>query len=101
MTPKTRVYIVDDHPVFRHGLKQVIESDLQFELVGEAGDDATALVEIKQTKPTVVIMDVRFPKRGGLELIKELRGVQPFPAFIMLTMNGEEATFNAAMDAGA
>ena len=101
MTEKTRVYIVDDHPVFRRGLRQVIESDLQFELVGEAGDDATALAEIKQTKPTVVIMDVRFPKRGGLELIRELRGSQPLPAFIMLTMNGEEATFNAAMDAGA
>jgi len=66
MDPKTSVYIVDDHPVFRRGLRQVIEGDSQFELTGEAGDDATALVEIKRTKPAVVIVDVRLPQRGGL-----------------------------------
>jgi DNA-binding NarL/FixJ family response regulator len=98
---KTRVYIVDDHPVFRHGLKQIIMADRAFELVGEAGNDATALAEIKELKPAVVVVDVRLPKRGGLELVRALRSVRPCPACIMLTMHGEESTFNAAMDAGA
>ncbi len=101
MTAKTTVYIVDDHPVFRHGLKQIIQSDPAFEVAGEAGDDATALADIQKLKPVLVIVDVRLPQHGGLELVKGLRGLRPFPACIMLTMHGEESTFNAAMDAGA
>lgn len=98
---KTKVYLVDDHPVFRFGLKQVIQADATFEIVGEAGDDATALTEISRTRPAAVVLDVRLPQRGGLELLKNLRAVQPRPACLMLTMHGEESTFNAAMDAGA
>jgi DNA-binding NarL/FixJ family response regulator len=101
MVETTRIYIVDDHPVFRHGLKQMIEADRAFQVVGEAGDDVTALAEIKKLKPAVVIVDVRLPQRGGLELVRALRDVRPNPACIMLTMHGEESTFNAAMDAGA
>lgn len=99
--PRTKVYLVDDHPVFRHGLKQVILADPHFEIAGEAGDDTTALAGIATTRPRVVIMDVRLPQRGGLELLKDLRTVQPRPACLVLTMHSEESTFNAAMDAGA
>ncbi len=101
MGNKTKVYIVDDHPVFRHGLKQIIDSDGAFEVAGEAGDDATALADIQNLKPALVVVDVRLPKRGGLELVKAMRTLRPSPACIMLTMHGEESTFNAAMDAGA
>lgn len=98
---KTKVYIVDDHPVFRHGLKQIIQSDPGFEVAGEAGDDATALADIQKLAPDVAIVDVRLPERGGLELVRTLRRIRAGPACIMLTMHGEESTFNAAMDAGA
>ena len=101
MGAKTKVYLVDDHPVFRHGLRQVIQTDSLFEVVGEAGDDSTALAEIRAAKPAVAIVDVRLPQRGGLELVKVLQGLQSGPACLMLTMHGEESTFNAAMDAGA
>jgi DNA-binding NarL/FixJ family response regulator len=103
MTPgaKTKVFLVDDHPVFRFGLKQVILADPHFQIVGEAGDAATALAEITRLKPSMVILDVSLPDRGGLELLKDLRRVQPRPACLMLTMHGEESAFNAAMDAGA
>jgi DNA-binding NarL/FixJ family response regulator len=97
----TKVYIVDDHPVFRHGLKQIIQSDPAFEVVGEAGDDASALADLQKLRPALVIVDVRLPQRGGLELLRALRDARPSPACIMLTMHGEESTFNAAMDAGA
>lgn len=101
MPGKIKTFIVDDHPVFRHGLKQVIQSDPQFEVVGEAGNDVTALSEITKTRPSVVIVDVRLPERSGLDLVKTLREKRDAPACLMLTMHGEEATFNAAMDAGA
>jgi DNA-binding NarL/FixJ family response regulator len=101
MGAKSTVYIVDDHPVFRHGLKQAILADPLFEVVGEAGDDVTALAEIARAKPAVAIVDVRLPQRGGLELVKALRNTQSSTACLMLTMHGEESTFNAAMDAGA
>jgi DNA-binding NarL/FixJ family response regulator len=101
MAQRTKVYIVDDHPVFRHGLRQMIQADASFEVLGEAGDDATAFSEIAKTKPAVAIVDVHLPQRGGLELVKALQGLRPGPACLMLTMHGEEATFNAAMDAGA
>src|SRR3974390_154726 len=101
MTPKTKVYIVDDHPVFRQGFRQIIQADPGFEVVGEAGNDETALREIPKAKPAVVVVDVGLPQRGGLELVKALRGLHPGPACLMLTMHGEESTFNASMDAGA
>lgn len=101
MERQTKVYIVDDHPVFRHGLRQIIQADPSFEVVGEAGDDAKALSEIAKIKPALAIVDVHLPQRGGLELVRALQGLRPGPACLMLTMHGEEATFNAAMDAGA
>ena len=101
MSAKVRIYIVDDHPVFRHGLKQMIQADPGFEIVGEAGDDATAVREIQKLKPALAVVDVRLPQRGGLELVKTLRELRPSPACVVLTMHGEENTFNAAMDAGA
>ena len=100
-TAKTKVYIVDDHPVFRHGLRQIINADPGFIVVGEAGDDASALAGIPKATPEIVIVDVRLPRQGGLDLVRALRNSQPRAACIMLTMHGEESTFNAAMDAGA
>jgi DNA-binding NarL/FixJ family response regulator len=101
MASKVKVYVVDDHPVFRHGLKQIINADPAFEVVGECGDDATALLEIPRLKPDIVIVDIRLPQRGGLDLVRALRNSQPRSSCLMLTMSGEESTFNAALDAGA
>ena len=98
---KTSVYIVEDHPVFRHGLKQIITTDQAFTVIGEAGDDGKALAEIPKLIPDIVVVDVQLPQRGGLELVRSLRNMAPTTACIILTMHAEESTFNAAMDAGA
>src|SRR5215470_19111950 len=98
---KVQIYIVDDHPVFRHGLKQIIQTDPTFEVVGEAGDDLSALGEIARLKPAIVLVDVRLPHQGGLQLVRVLRNTLPDSKCIMLTMDAEESTFNAAMDSGA
>jgi DNA-binding NarL/FixJ family response regulator len=101
MTAKIRVFLVDDHPVFRHGLKDIIQSDTRFEVVGDCGDGDTALAEIPRAKPQVAILDVNLPRRTGLELARALRAAAPPVACLMLTMHAEESTFNSAMDAGA
>ena len=65
MNRKSSIVIVDDHPIFRRGLKEIIESDSQFAVVAEAGDGETALREVKALKPEVVVLDLHLPKIGG------------------------------------
>lgn len=101
MKPKTNIVIVDDHPVFRRGLKEIIESDSQFAVRAEAGDGETALQQIQSLKPDVVVLDLHLPKLAGMELLRAVRASAHPPAVIVLTMHGEEPLFNAAMDGGA
>jgi DNA-binding NarL/FixJ family response regulator len=100
MTTKTKVLIVDDHPLFRHGLRQVVESDPRFEVVGEAGDGETALQLIQELKPDVAALDVNLPGISGLEIARKLQGKKNSTRVIILTMYKEEETFNRAMDFG-
>jgi DNA-binding NarL/FixJ family response regulator len=101
MKNKIRVFVVDDHPIFRTGLKDVIESDPQFCVVGEAADGALALQQIKSSRPDVAVVDIHLPGMNGLDLVRSLRSLAHAPAVIVLTMHNEESAFNAAMDAGA
>ena len=101
MKSKTNIIIVDDHPVFRRGLKDIIETDPQFAVIAEAGDGETALQQIKSRKHDVVVLDLHLPKLGGMELLRTVRALAHPPAVIVLTMHGEEPMFNAAMDGGA
>ena len=101
MSVRTKVFLVDDHPIFRRGLREVVEGDPRFEVVGECGDADLALREIPKVKPQVVILDVKLPQGSGLDVVRALRDAKPPVACLMLTMHAEESTFNAAMDAGA
>lgn len=101
MKDKTRIVIVDDHPIFRRGLKEIIESDRQLLVAGEAGDGKTGLQQIKLLRPDVAVVDLNLPGMGGLPLLRAIRSLAHPTAVIVLTMHGEEGTFNAAMDSGA
>jgi DNA-binding NarL/FixJ family response regulator len=101
MKDKARIVIVDDHPIFRRGLKEIIESDRQFVVAGEAGDGETALQHIKALRPDVAVVDLHLPEMDGLQLVRAVRSLAHPPAVIVLTMHGEEGTFNEAMDSGA
>jgi DNA-binding NarL/FixJ family response regulator len=100
MPSKTRVLIVDDHPLFRGGLRQMIESDSDFELVGETGDGEVALQLIQQKKPDVAVLDVNLPNLSGLEVARKIKAKRLPTRVIILTMYKEEETFNRAMDIG-
>jgi len=95
---KTRVVIVDDHPLFRQGLRQSILGDARLELSGEAGDAEAALDLIVQAKPDVVVLDLNLPRMGGFDLITILRTKRCTAAFVILTMLKDEHAFNTALN---
>ena len=100
MAGRTQVLIVDDHPLFRSGLRQVIAADARFELVGEAGDGEAALKFILEKKPAVAVLDVNLPKLTGLEIARKLQGKKNPTRLIILTMHKEEELINRALDSG-
>ena len=100
MVTPIRAYIVDDHPIFRQGLKQAIESDPRLRVVGEAGATATALQQIKVLRPDVAVVDIELPGGDGLDLARALQSFRPAIPVIILTMHKDEPMVNAALDAG-
>lgn len=101
MTKEVTLLIVDDHPLLRHGLRDVIGHNSRFRVAGEASDGEEALGLMARLKPQIAIIDIDMPRLNGLETIRLLREL-PFPVkSIVLTMYKEEDMFNAAMDLGA
>lgn len=100
MAGRIKVLIVDDHPLFRQGLRQVVVADPRFELIAETGDGVAALQLIQEKKPDVAALDVNLPGLSGLEIARKLQGKRLPTRIIILTMYKEEETFNRAMDLG-
>jgi len=100
MNNPMKILLVDNHPLFRHGLREVILSEPDYQIVGEAGDGAAALPLIGQTKPDVVILDIDLPKLDGLELIRRLQLEAGSPQIIVLTLCKNESVFNEAITRG-
>jgi DNA-binding NarL/FixJ family response regulator len=96
-----RVLIVDDHPIFRDGLRSALDSRPEVEVVGEAADGHAAVVESTRARPDVVLMDLSMPGGGGLEAIRALAAVEPPPAVLVLTMHEDDDSLLAAVRAGA
>ena len=100
MTSTISVVIADDHPLFRKGLRQSIEEDPSFTILGEAGDGATALRLIEERMPDVAVLDIDMPEMRGLQVARVVKEKNLFVAVIILTIYKEEDMFNEAMDAG-
>ncbi len=100
MSNEIKILIADDHPIFRKGLRQVIESDSQIKVVDEAEDGAIAFELIQKLKPDVAILDVHMPRMGGLELARTIKQKDIDIGLIILTMYKDKAMFSAAMNAG-
>jgi DNA-binding NarL/FixJ family response regulator len=98
---KLRVLVVDDHALFRRGLEMVLGQEPDIELVGEAGDGAEAVQRSAELMPDVVLMDVRMPKRSGIEATREIKELLPHCKILMLTISDEEADLYDAIKAGA
>lgn len=96
-----RVLIVDDHTLFRSGIKLLLERQPGFEVVGEAGDGLEGVKRANQLKPDVVLLDLHMPVTSGLEVIPFLREEAPDANIIMLTVSEDADDLLAALRAGA
>ena len=96
-----RVLIVDDHALFRRGLQMVLEGEEDIDVVGEASDGAEAVKKAEDATPDVVLMDVRMPKRSGIEATRVIKDTLPSTRILMLTISDEEADLYEAIKAGA
>ncbi len=96
-----RVLVVDDHALFRRGLEMVLAQEPDIEVVGEAGDGAEAVERAEELLPDVVLMDIRMPRRSGIEACTAIKAAVPSAQIIMLTISDEEADLYEAIKAGA
>ncbi len=101
MTDRTRVLIADDHPFFRDGLRVLLESTPDTELVGEAKDAEEAISLAADLSPDVILMDLRMPGPGGIEATRRILAKDPEVGVLVITMVEEDDSVFAAMRAGA
>jgi len=98
---KKRVMIVDDHPLFREGLKSLVERSANYQTVGEAGSGAEALSMALELKPDLVTMDVSLPDMSGIEVVRSLMKSLPSTRILMLSMYPKFDYVADAFKAGA
>jgi DNA-binding NarL/FixJ family response regulator len=96
-----RVALADDHPMYRFGLRAVLEASSEVEVVGEAGDGAELLALVDRHAPDVVLTDLSMPRMTGVAAIAELSRRHPYLGVLVLTMHEDDASVFAALRAGA
>lgn len=101
MTAKKTVLIVDDHPVFREGIKALIEKKPRYEVIGEAGEAREAIEVALKTRPDIIIVDLSLPDRSGIELIRELHDRLPQVRSLVLSMHSKADYIASAFQSGA
>jgi DNA-binding NarL/FixJ family response regulator len=100
-TTAIRVAVADDHPLYRDGVRTMIDSLPGIELVGEAADTPSTLELVGRLRPDVLLLDLDMPGGGGLEVLRHIRAESPATAALVLTMHEDDASLVAAIRAGA
>ena len=100
-TGKRRVFVVDDHPIVRQGLAQLISSEADLVVCGQGEDAYQSLRAIKEAKPDLALVDVSLKDSDGIELLKELRSAVPELPVLILSMHDESLYAERALRAGA
>ena len=100
MTTKTRVLVADDHGIVRHGLRSLLERQLDMEVAGEAGDGRDAVGMAAELNPDIIVMDIAMPQLNGIDAASQLAAAAPGTAIILLSMYSEEEFMIRALSAG-
>jgi len=101
MTHPTRVFVVDDHPVVRQGLKLMLDQETDMVLCGEAESAREARRNVREATPDIIVADVSLKDASGIELVKELRELHPDVPVLVLSMHDESLYAERALRAGA
>jgi DNA-binding NarL/FixJ family response regulator len=95
-----RIFIVEDHPVFREGLIQIVNGETDMTVCGQAGDAETALLALPQLNPQLVLVDISLPGKSGLEFIREIRTQNRTIKMLVVSMHDEAVYANRVLRAG-
>jgi DNA-binding NarL/FixJ family response regulator len=101
MTTSVRILIADDHPIFRDGLKRLLESEHGFRVVGEACDGIEAVDLVKKLNPEILLLDLAMPRRAGIEALRDLSTDTSPVRVILLTAAAEKEQIVEALQLGA
>jgi DNA-binding NarL/FixJ family response regulator len=96
-----RLLIVDDHEIFRRGLRALLEPSSEWQICGEAVDGQDAIEQCKTLKPDIVVLDVSMPRLNGLEAARLITKEKPEPQIVIITQHDSPQIRSAALDAGA
>ena len=96
---KQRVLIIDDHPVFRHGITAMINAEPDLEVCGEAGSAPAALEAMRRLQPNVVLVDISLPGTNGIELLKSIKAESPKLPMLVVSMHDESLFAQRALRA--
>ena len=101
MSPKVRIVIAEDHTILREGLRSLLSSNPNFEIVGEAKDGREAIRCVEKLKPDLILTDLSMPRMNGMEAIKEIKRESPATKVLVLTVHKAEEYILATFRAGA
>jgi len=101
MSGKTRIVLADDHPIVLNGLRDLIQAEKDFDLVGEASDGIAASKVIRETRPDVAVIDVSMPGLNGIVIARRLATEMPMVRVLVLTLHEDRAFVTQAVQAGA
>ena len=101
MSQKIKILLVDDHPLVREGLANLIHQQPDFEVCGEAGNEPEALELVSTVQPAVAIVDITLENGSGLELVKSIKALHPAVKMLVLSMHDESLYAERALRAGA